>query len=423
MQPTDHFPHAESATVVNRDPVYEDMNDSRIRPQRSSFWTRGQAKRAVHFDGSPDSWSDEFVEQGEAAVYDDLGRLPGRRGKSRPSQSLSDHAHNLFQKMHSAFDNNPTIVHRPNLRKKPTMPMLDTNTHSFSPQSHEPELATIDSSPSSYTVSTNGHSPPSQASTAPTSVQSNFSSPNSNSCEIKPIQEHSIVKTARTQTNCAEEPLLPSIEESLPRYLVIPCQESGCVYTPSVATVESTAAAKVYMEIHFNELMSQSASPRSLRRRKFEQLLLTVPMTDDQRQIAWTQWFQVQSNHLRQMRALKASSNTRRETRGVAIAGYESVRVLGKGSFGVVRLVTERLPEQLGLVEDKSFDPERRQIIPSRESGQSTDQALKRKRLAHLDPKDVYAMKVIRKSNMLRNCQEAHLRAERDFLVASEGSR
>ena len=31
-------------------------------------------------------------------------------------------------------------------------------------------------------------------------------------------------------------------------------------------------------------------------------------------------------------------------------------------------------------------------------------------------------MKVIRKSDMLRNCQEGHIRAERDFLVASENS-
>jgi protein-serine/threonine kinase len=35
----------------------------------------------------------------------------------------------------------------------------------------------------------------------------------------------------------------------------------------------------------------------------------------------------------------------------------------------------------------------------------------------------VYAMKVIRKSDMLRNSQEGHLRAERDFLVASENSK
>ena len=37
--------------------------------------------------------------------------------------------------------------------------------------------------------------------------------------------------------------------------------------------------------------------------------------------------------------------------------------------------------------------------------------------------KEIYAMKVIRKSDMLRNSQEGHLRAERDFLVAAEGSR
>jgi protein-serine/threonine kinase len=37
--------------------------------------------------------------------------------------------------------------------------------------------------------------------------------------------------------------------------------------------------------------------------------------------------------------------------------------------------------------------------------------------------KQIYAMKVIRKSDMLRNSQEGHLRAERDFLVSAEGSR
>ena len=37
--------------------------------------------------------------------------------------------------------------------------------------------------------------------------------------------------------------------------------------------------------------------------------------------------------------------------------------------------------------------------------------------------KEVYAMKVIRKADMLRNSQEGHLRAERNFLVAAEGSK
>ena len=39
------------------------------------------------------------------------------------------------------------------------------------------------------------------------------------------------------------------------------------------------------------------------------------------------------------------------------------------------------------------------------------------------EKKEVYAMKVIKKSEMIRNCQEGHIRAERDFLVASEKSR
>ncbi|KAJ8108427.1 hypothetical protein ONZ43_g6430 [Nemania bipapillata] len=67
---------------------------------------------------------------------------------------------------------------------------------------------------------------------------------------------------------------------------------------------------------------------------------------------------------------------------------YEVLKILGKGSFGVVRLVREK-PERSGF----------------RRSSQ------------------VYAMKVIRKSAMLKTSQEGHLRAERDFLVASEGSR
>lgn len=66
----------------------------------------------------------------------------------------------------------------------------------------------------------------------------------------------------------------------------------------------------------------------------------------------------------------------------MAAESYETVKLLGKGSFGVVRLVRER-----------------------GKGGR------------------VYAMKVIRKSKMLKANQEGHLRAERDLLVASEGSR
>ncbi|KAK8151426.1 kinase-like domain-containing protein, partial [Phyllosticta citrichinensis] len=102
--------------------------------------------------------------------------------------------------------------------------------------------------------------------------------------------------------------------------------------------------------------------------------------------------------------------------KGISIAGYEVVRILGKGSFGVVRLVREReMPPSKAPRLDSESDIERL-------DGEKGEPERGRPRLS--DPgQQVFAMKVIRKSEMLRNCQEGHLRAERDFLVASENSR
>ncbi|KZF22375.1 kinase-like protein, partial [Xylona heveae TC161] len=88
----------------------------------------------------------------------------------------------------------------------------------------------------------------------------------------------------------------------------------------------------------------------------------------------------METEYLRQTRVLRARASSRvfSPSQNVTVGGYEVIRVLGKGSFGVVRLASS---------------------------------------------KKVYAMKVIKKSDMLRNSQEGHLRAERDFLVASERSR
>ncbi len=90
---------------------------------------------------------------------------------------------------------------------------------------------------------------------------------------------------------------------------------------------------------------------------------------------------------------MKSRNVSRKKGVDPMVSQYEVVKVLGKGSFGVVRLVREK---------EEAYSP-----------------------LNFFDAKkkEVYAMKVIRKSDMLRNSQEGHLRAERDFLVASEGSR
>ncbi|EUC36386.1 hypothetical protein COCCADRAFT_88366 [Bipolaris zeicola 26-R-13] len=100
--------------------------------------------------------------------------------------------------------------------------------------------------------------------------------------------------------------------------------------------------------------------------------------------------------------------------KGVHVSNYDIIRVLGKGSFGVVRLVREKSEHCESLhgssSSTKYLD---RSLTPKEESPSSPCRR----------PKQVFAMKVIRKSDMLRNSQEGHLRAERDFLVASENSR
>lgn len=123
------------------------------------------------------------------------------------------------------------------------------------------------------------------------------------------------------------------------------------------------------------------------------------------------------------MRVLKSTALQRHEVKGISIAGFDSIRVLGKGSFGVVRLVTERTPNP-NDEQTSSENEGTRETINKMERNFSHSDGTAKRNLPQGKPlHDVFAMKVIRKSEMLRACQEGHLRAERDFLVAAEGSR
>lgn len=159
---------------------------------------------------------------------------------------------------------------------------------------------------------------------------------------------------------------------------------------PSIATVERTAAAKIYLETHFNELLASGPSPRQMRQQVLETELFNrarergMPMSNAESQVARAIFRRRESEYLREMRNIRAKSLKLHSTTGVhrgQASEYETVRVLGRGSFGVVKLVREYRRGQ------------------------------------------VYAMKVIKKNRMLKTSQEGHLRAERDILVASEGSR
>ena len=142
-------------------------------------------------------------------------------------------------------------------------------------------------------------------------------------------------------------------------------------------------------------------------------------------------WSRRESEHLRLLRVMKARSADKGGQKGVAVAGYEVVKILGKGSFGVVRLVRER-EKGVSLAPGANDNLSRATKEQESSSKGTTIGTLRSsvhsrrpswKRVSSGPHKQVYAMKVIRKSEMLRNTQEGHLRAERDVLVASEGSR
>lgn len=110
----------------------------------------------------------------------------------------------------------------------------------------------------------------------------------------------------------------------------------------AVITVEKAAAAKIFFECHYNKLLSNTITPRSLRRRELEGALYEdVDSSHAEKEIHRRAWARRETNHLREVRMMK--SRTRKpECCDQMASMYEVVKVLGKGSFGVVRLVRER---------------------------------------------------------------------------------
>lgn len=167
----------------------------------------------------------------------------------------------------------------------------------------------------------------------------------------------------------------------------------------SIETVERTSAAKIFLETHFNQLLTEDTSPHSYWRRCLnndDSLLFSRPVSS-------------QPCKLRQTRALKSSRGPNRKDK-VAAANLEIVRVLGKGSFGVVKLVRKKCHPKIDSEQENEYW-----------HGDATSH---RRSVVDLDKvkKELFAMKVIPKSKNLRNSQEGHLHAERDFLVNSAHS-
>ena len=339
----------------------------------------------------------------------------------RKSLSTPGLAHQLSHKLSTTFGN-PTIVHRPSMRTRPSIHSIHddpvfggvTNDQEISPGG--------DTDPSSFynSSSISLRSP----STGKTSLESNIASLQSRKSKEQSEKPGVDGKTAKAEETVREKPLTP-IEEALP------------VASPTIVTVETTANAKIFFETHFNSILSGQVSPRSRRRRELELRLMEEQISAEQCQRERCVWAAQESDHLRQTRVLRTKTNEAAGSSGVTVAGYEVVKILGKGSFGVVRLVRakESLPIQLASqsqpsirapswkqTHDVELSDLKLSAIETLKSKLDTQKVLHHREAKKLK-KEVYAMKVIRKSEMLRNSQEGHLRAERDFLVASENSR
>ncbi|KAI1921562.1 hypothetical protein LOZ12_002730 [Ophidiomyces ophidiicola] len=290
----------------------------------------------------------------------------------------------------------PTVIHRAKMSQRPSICGFSFT----SPSAVAPNLQNLgdnaqdDSDSSSLTRTATNSSPRSQ-STNPTSDGGPLTPP---------------PKSDKNNGASSSDSNVSKDEASQPDEVV-----------PSIVTVEAAAAAKVYFETYFNELLS-GESPRSQRQHELEEKLYMLQLNSEQYMRAKRAWYRQENDHLRQDRALKSWSNSPRLRESMSIAGYEVIKVLGKGSFGVVRLVRETLAPQETPQGSDCFGEQSHGTLETLKSAIDGARYSRRKPLCHTS-KEVYAMKVIRKSDMIRNCQEGHLRAERDFLVASAKSR
>ncbi|KAJ2852239.1 Serine/threonine-protein kinase [Coemansia brasiliensis] len=132
------------------------------------------------------------------------------------------------------------------------------------------------------------------------------------------------------------------------------------------ATVEKAAVAKLKLEAFYKDLMGQCIE-RNQRRKELEQRLLEESGSSEERKQRQLQYLGAKEGGFMRLRRTKLS-----------VLDFQTVKVIGRGAFGEVRLVQKR------------------------------------------DTGKIFAMKILRKTEMIKKDQLAHVRAERDVLAESD---
>lgn len=138
-------------------------------------------------------------------------------------------------------------------------------------------------------------------------------------------------------------------------------------YLPSLTTIEKAASTKIYLETKYHSLLKTPPS-RETRKHLLEKELSRLNLKEEQKQEAREAFRLSETEYLRDMR------------QRINVGSFKRLKVIGRGAFGVVTLVREKGSGEL------------------------------------------YAMKQLRKSDMLRKGQEGHTRAERDLLARAATS-
>ncbi|TIA38501.1 kinase-like protein [Aureobasidium pullulans] len=361
-----------------------------LKPQVESEEDVQRLPRAVHFDGTLECVEDKFN------IVPPWGTCPQWVGiRSSLHYSPSDHAETL-----SDVYQTDTIIRR--ARRHPRRSALPAEYHNNS---------TTGSSVGSADVSS--ASPVSQISTRRTSLQTSGPESTKNSTIPEHTSSSSDASSASTTViHHDAKPKLPSVPESFADALKrFPVDEKSPKVRPwKIETIEDISCLKIYLETFFNERYIEPRSERSIRRQRLYDHLDQSSLSVSEKEELIRQWEQSESTHLRRLRTLKSTSVVRHATKGTFNAGFQELRILGKGSFGQVKLVTDA---EHFLTEEPS---------PCSLDNAPCTTLVRRGSQDPRRMKDYYAMKVIRKAEQIRQCQEARLRGERDFLVKAEGS-
>ncbi|ORZ27638.1 kinase-like domain-containing protein [Lobosporangium transversale] len=136
---------------------------------------------------------------------------------------------------------------------------------------------------------------------------------------------------------------------------------------PSLATVEQSSSTKIFFESYYHRLLTNPSS-RSRRRLQLERQLESMGISEAEKALKRQEWLANETEYMRLMREK------------ISVNSFLILKTIGHGAFGVVKLVQEK---DTGLY---------------------------------------FAMKVMRKADMLKKGQEGHVRAERDLMTAASES-